>query len=141
MLFRSPSLLDFPPTPPPSYPSRSSRSPERSSLCYTAASPVYMGFPGGSVVKNPTSQCRGLGFYSWVGKIPWRRQRQPTPVLLPGTSHGQRSLVGSSPWGQSRTPLSTAAPAPAHNVNATLSLSRACLPLLCPQVYSLHLHL
>ena len=29
----------------------------------------------------------------------WRRQWQPTPVLLPGKSHGQRSLVGYSPWG------------------------------------------
>jgi len=28
----------------------------------------------------------------------WRRKRQPTPVLLPGKSHGQRSLVGYSPW-------------------------------------------
>ena len=30
----------------------------------------------------------------------WRRQWQPTPVLLPGKSHGCRSLVGSSPWGR-----------------------------------------
>ena len=29
----------------------------------------------------------------------WRKQWQPTPVLLPGKSHGQRSLVGCSPWG------------------------------------------
>ena len=29
----------------------------------------------------------------------WRRQWQPTPVLLPGKSHGQRSLVGCNPWG------------------------------------------
>ena len=28
----------------------------------------------------------------------WRRQLQPTPVLLPGKSHGRRSLVGYSPW-------------------------------------------
>ena len=35
----------------------------------------------------------------WVGKIPWRRERQPTPVFLPGEFHGQRSLVGCSPWG------------------------------------------
>ena len=34
------------------------------------------------------------GFSLWVGKIPWRRKWQPTPVLLPGKSHGQRSLVG-----------------------------------------------
>ena len=30
----------------------------------------------------------------WVGKIPWRRKWQPTPVFLPEKSHGQRSLVG-----------------------------------------------
>ena len=36
---------------------------------------------------------------TWVGKIPWRRKWQSTPVLLPGKSHGQRSLVGYSPWG------------------------------------------
>ena len=36
---------------------------------------------------------------TWVGKIPWRRAWKPTPVLLPGESHGQRSLGGSSPWG------------------------------------------
>ena len=36
-------------------------------------------------------------FNPWVGKIPWRRKWQPTPVFLPGKSHGQRSLVGYSP--------------------------------------------
>ena len=40
------------------------------------------------------------GFDPWVGKIPWRRKWQPTPLLLPGKSHGRRSLVGSSPWGR-----------------------------------------
>ena len=35
---------------------------------------------------------------SWVGKIPWRRERLPTPVFWPGEFHGQRSLVGCSPW-------------------------------------------
>ena len=33
-------------------------------------------------------------------KIPWRRKWQPTPVFLPGESHGWRSLVGYSPWGR-----------------------------------------
>ena len=32
--------------------------------------------------------------------IPWRRAWQPTPVFLPGESHGQRSLAGYSPWGR-----------------------------------------
>jgi len=38
-------------------------------------------------------------FNPWVGKIPWKRKWQPTPVILPGKSHGQRSLAGYSPWG------------------------------------------
>ena len=39
------------------------------------------------------------GFNPWVGKIPWRRTWQPTPVFLPVEFHRQRSLVGYSPWG------------------------------------------
>ena len=45
-------------------------------------------------------QCRRQrrhGFDPWVGKIPWRRAWQPTPVFLPGESHGQRSLAGYAP--------------------------------------------
>ena len=44
-------------------------------------------------------QCRRPRFNSWVGKIPWRREWLPTPVFLPGESHGQRSLEGCSLWG------------------------------------------
>ena len=40
------------------------------------------------------------GFDPWVRKTPWRRQWQPTPVFLPGKSHGPRSLAGYSPWGR-----------------------------------------
>ena len=57
------------------------------------------GFPGGPSDKEPTCQCRRCSFDPWVGKMPWRREWQPTPVSLPGESHGQRSLVGHSPWG------------------------------------------
>ena len=57
------------------------------------------GFPGGSDGKESACQCRRPGFNSWVGKIPWRRERLPTPVFLPGEFHGQRSLVDYSPWG------------------------------------------
>ena len=39
-------------------------------------------------------------FDPWVGKIPWRRAWQPTPVFLPGESRGQRTLAGYSPWGR-----------------------------------------
>ena len=41
-------------------------------------------------------------FNPWVRKIPWRRTWQPTPVILPGKSHGQRRLVHYSPWGHKR---------------------------------------
>ena len=44
-------------------------------------------------------QCRRPGFDLWIGKIPWRREWLPTPVFLPGESHGQRTLAGYSPWG------------------------------------------
>ena len=39
------------------------------------------------------------GFDPCVGKIPWRRKWQPTPVFLPGEPHGQSSLIGYSPRG------------------------------------------
>ena len=56
------------------------------------------------VVKNPPANAGDVrkrrGFDPWVEKIPWRRRKwQPTPVLLPGESHGQRSLEGYSPQG------------------------------------------
>ena len=50
-----------------------------------------MYFPGGASVKEPTSQCRRCkryGIHPWVRKIPWRGAWQPTPVNLPGESHG-----------------------------------------------------
>ena len=45
------------------------------------------------------SQCGRPGFNPWVGKISWRRKWQPTPVFLPGKTHGRRSLIGYSPQG------------------------------------------
>ena len=50
--------------------------------------------------KEPASQCSRLKrhrFDPWVGKIPWRRKWQSTPVFLPGESHGQRNLAGYGP--------------------------------------------
>ena len=40
------------------------------------------------------------GFCYSPGVTPWRRKRQPTPVFMPGKSHGPRSLVGYNPWGR-----------------------------------------
>jgi len=42
----------------------------------------------------PGKQCSRPGFNPWVGKIPWRRERLPTPVFWPGEFHGLYS-----PWG------------------------------------------
>ena len=70
-----------------------------SDLAAAAARDVWS-FPCGTSGKEPACQCRRhkrSGFDTWVGKIPWRRAWQPTPVFLPGESHGQRSLVGCSP--------------------------------------------
>ena len=52
------------------------------------------------VVKNLRADAGDMrpGFDPWVGKIPWRRKWQPTPVFLPGKSHGQRNMVGYSSW-------------------------------------------
>ena len=50
-------------------------------------------------VKASAYNVGGHRFNAWVGKIPWRRKWQPTPVFLPQKSHGQRNLVGYSPWG------------------------------------------
>ena len=50
--------------------------------------------------KEPTCHCKRVKkhrFNPWVEKIPWRRKRKPTPVFLPGKSHGQRSLADVSP--------------------------------------------
>ena len=56
-------------------------------------------FPGGSDGKVSAYNV-GDRFDPWVGKILWRRKWQPTPVLLPGKSHGWRSLVVYNPWGR-----------------------------------------
>jgi len=59
-----------------------------------------MGFPGGSDGKESICNVGDLGSIPGLGKSPWRRAWQPTPVFLPGEFHGQRSLAGYSPWGR-----------------------------------------
>ena len=54
--------------------------------------------PGWLSVKNLPANAGDTGD-PWLRKIPWGREWQPTPIFLPGKSHGQRSLVGYSPWG------------------------------------------
>ena len=56
-----------------------------------------MGFPGGSGGKASACNVEDLGSIPGLGRFPWRRKWQPTPVLLSGKFHGQRRLVGYSP--------------------------------------------
>ena len=58
------------------------------------------GFPGGSEVKASACNAGDLGLIPGWGRPPWRRKWQPTPVFLPGESHGPRSLAGYSPRGR-----------------------------------------
>ena len=61
---------------------------------------IYMGLLGVNISKESACQCKrckSRGFSPWVGKIPWSRKWQPTPVFLPRESHTQRSLAGYSP--------------------------------------------
>ena len=58
------------------------------------------------VEKNPSANAediRDCGFDPWVRKIPQKRSWQPTPVFLPGESHGQRILAGYSPQGHKKS--------------------------------------
>ena len=57
---------------------------------------LSLGFEGGSVERIHL-QCRRLGFDPWVRKSPGRRKQQPTPVLLPGRSHGGGACALHSP--------------------------------------------
>ena len=53
------------------------------------------------MVKNLPSDAgdvRDVGLIPELRRFPWRRKWQPTPVFLPGESHGQRKLAGYSPW-------------------------------------------
>ena len=52
--------------------------------------------------RESACQCRRCRFNLWVGKIPWKRKWQPTPVFLSGEFHGQKSLVGYNPGGHKR---------------------------------------
>ena len=58
-----------------------------------------MAFPGVSDRKESACSAGGPGSIPGLGRSPWRREWEPTPVFLPGEFHRQRSLVGYSPWG------------------------------------------
>ena len=51
------------------------------------------------MVKASAYNVRDLGSIPGLERSPWRRERLPTPIFLPGEFHEQRSLAGYSPWG------------------------------------------
>ena len=91
--------------------------------------------PDGSNGKEVVCNAADLGSMPGVRNSPWRREGQPTPVFLPGKSHGQRNLVGCSPLGRKELDMTdlTLSPYP---------YSRRCRPgwkspPLCTQLWLL----
>ena len=84
-----------------------------STICYNYLLQIYLSlgkpcFPSGASCKESDCQWRRhkrLRFDPWVGKIPWRRKWQPTPIFLTGKFHGQRSLVDTTEWLNTHTIL------------------------------------
>ena len=73
--------------------------PQRNNSVINWALENITGLPWWLSGKEFTCQCKKYELEPWVRKIPWKRKWQPTPVFLPGKSHGQRSLAGYSPSG------------------------------------------
>ena len=64
------------------------------------------GLPSWLSGEEPTCQCRRhkrWGLDPWVGEDTLEKKWQPTPVFLPGISHGPRALAGYSPWGHKKS--------------------------------------
>ena len=86
--------------------------------------------PGGGVTCSPglsgKVRARSAGGAGSIPgqKILWRRTQHPTPVFLPGESHGQRSLAGCSPWGRAESDMTE------QLSNKLLQHSFLCLPIL-----------
>ena len=58
------------------------------------------GFTGGSDGKESTCQAGDMDLIPGLGRAPWKRKSQLTPIFSSGKSHGRRSLVGYGPWGR-----------------------------------------
>ena len=93
---------------------------------------AFQGSLDGSAGKECTCNAGdtgGTGSIPRTGKIPWRRKWQPTPVLLPGEFHGQRSLVGYSAWGLKES-----------NVTEWITLS-TFFPFLCQSYQGIYIYI
>ena len=65
---------------------------------------LFWGSPGGSDGKESACNAGDQGLIPGLGRSP-RREWLPTPIFLPGESHGQRSLAGYSPWGRKESAM------------------------------------
>ena len=78
----------------------------RSSKRFTLSCSHQKGLPNDSAGKESACDAGDTGdFNPCIRKTPWRRKRQPTPGILPGESHGQRSLAGYSPKGRKESDM------------------------------------
>ena len=89
----------------------------------------WCGFPGGPSGKEPACRCRTheTQVQSLSGKIPWKKAWHPTPVSLPGESHGQMSWAGYSPRGHKESDMTEVTQ---HTRSQTLA--QRCVWLLIP---------
>ena len=106
----------------------------------------WQSFPGGASGKELTCQCRRCkrhGFDPWVGKIPWRRAWQPTPVFSPRESLEQRSLAGYNPWVRKESDMAeatghalqvTGTQSPSQGLRFISTFSRSSYATLTPPV-------
>ena len=101
-------VLEGPLSPFTVYGSQRKKTRSLSNLEHVCVSMESVGLPMWLSGKESACRCRRCGFDPWVRKIPgirkipWRKKWQPTPVSLPGESHGQRSLMSYSPTGSQR---------------------------------------
>ena len=92
---------------------------------------MYWGFPGGSVVKESTCQCRRHSFSPLVGMIPWRMKWHPAPVFLPENPMDRGAwLAGYSPWGHKELDMTWQLSMHESCIENTYSYFRIC-QVLC----------
>ena len=94
------------------------------------------GFLGSSGVKNLPAPVGDMGLIPGLGRFPWKRKWQPTPIFLPGTSHGQRSLVGYSPWSCKESNTSERARMLCSSANGSCRVFQSSLPSHIPKGYA-----
>ena len=114
----------------------------------------YASCIGRQVLKNQCRRHKRYGFSPWVEKIPWRQKWQPTPVFLPGESHGKgpmwamvHGVAKSQTWLKwhsvsacTCTHTHTHMHAqPTHRIQQGHKVSRDKIQLFCPQVHYLRL--